>query len=66
MEEKIKELSANLSVSRSVARELLVLSGGDIAMAEQASKESYGLDQCKSSIINKRFTRLEKLCDSMN
>jgi hypothetical protein len=60
MEEKIKVLSTRLGVSRSVARELLVLSGGDIAMAEQASKESYGLDQCKSSIIDKRFAQLER------
>lgn len=55
----IKELRQRLNVSQSVAEELLTLAGGDIELAVQASAESNGLTQCKASIINKRFNRLE-------
>ena len=58
-ESKVSDLCARLKVGRSVAQELLVLSGGDVAMAEEASRESIGLDQCKARIIDKRFAKLE-------
>lgn len=56
---KVKELSQRLGVGNGVASELLVLSGGDIDMAEECSKSSKGLDQCKAAIINRRFRKLE-------
>lgn len=56
---KVNDLRDRISVGSSVATELLVLSGGDIDMAAEASFESTGLDQCKAAIIDKRFKRLE-------
>ena len=61
---KIKELRKRLGVGMSVAHELLVLSGGDVDLAEKCSRESPGLDQCKAAIINERFRRLEDECDA--
>ena len=54
-----KELSDRLGVGIGVANELMVLSGGDIDLAEKCSRESGGLDQCKALIIDRRFKRLE-------
>lgn len=56
----IKELRERIDVSKSVAEELLILAGGDIELAVQASVESRGLTQCKANIIDKRFNRLEQ------
>ena len=55
----VRELSKRIQVGEGVADELLVLSGGDIDMAENASLNARGLDQCKAAIIDKRFKRLE-------
>lgn len=59
MESKVRELQRRIGVGVSVARELLVLSGGDVDLAEKCSRASVGLDQCKAAIINERFKRLE-------
>lgn len=59
IEDKVKELRKRIGVGHSVAHELLVLSGGDVEMAEAASKSSKGLDQAKAAIINARFTAIE-------
>ena len=59
MESKVIDLRRRINVGNVVARELLVLSGGDVDMAEAASKKSAGLDQCKAAIIDERFKRLE-------
>lgn len=58
--EKVKELRNRIGVGNCVANELLVLSGGDVDLAERASKASSGLDQCKAAIIDERFRRLEE------
>ena len=59
--DKVKKLRQEIGVGQSVASELLTLSGGDLQLAAQASKESTGLDQCKAAIINERFQRIEKI-----
>lgn len=59
MDRKVKILRDRIGVGTSVASELLVLSGGDVDLAEQCSRESEGLDQCKAAIIDARFRRLE-------
>lgn len=58
-EQKIAEVRKALGVGRSVADEILRLSGGDVALAVSSSRESPGLDQCKALIIDRRFKRLE-------
>ena len=60
----VKELRKRLGIGMSVAHELLVLSGGNVDLAEKCSRESPGLDQCKAAIINERFRRLEDECDA--
>ena len=55
----VKDLRDRIGVGVGVAEELLVLSGGDVDLAEKASRESDGLDQCKAKIIDRRFRRLE-------
>lgn len=60
----VKRLRDSLGVGASVAHELLVLSGDDVLLAEEASRESTGLDQCKANIIDKRFRRLEDGCQA--
>lgn len=55
----VKELRDRIGVGNSVASELLTLSGGDVDMAERASREAEGLDQCKARIIDERFRRIE-------
>jgi len=55
----VKELRDRIGVGSSVANELLILSGGDIDLAEEASLDSDGLDQCKARIIDRRFKKLE-------
>lgn len=63
LEGKVEELQRRIGSGKSVCRELLVLSGGDIDMAERASKQSFGLDQCKACIIDMRFSKLEEKID---
>lgn len=55
----VKELRDRIGVGISVAKELLVLSGGDVDLAEECSNKSEGLDQCKAAIIDERFKRIE-------
>lgn len=57
---KVKDLRDRIGVGNCVANELLVLSGGDVDLAESASRASNGLDQCKAAIIDERFRRLEE------
>lgn len=65
MEEKIRDLCDRIHVGPGVAHELLVLSGGDVDMAEECSRKSKGLDQCKANIINTRFSRIEADLDEL-
>ena len=57
---KVKQLRDRIGVGAGVANELLILSGGDVDMAVDASLASEGLDQCKARIIDSRFSRLEE------
>lgn len=63
--EQIYDLQSRLGVSESVAHELLLLSGDDVDLAEQASKASKGLNQAKCLIINQRFRMLEEDVDML-
>ena len=56
----IKKLRDRIGVSHSVATELLTLSGGDLDLAEECSRNSTGLTQCKAAIIDRRFNKIEQ------
>lgn len=60
----VKDLRERIGVGSCVANELLVLSGGDVDLAEECSLQADGLDQCKAAIIDARFRRLEDGCDA--
>lgn len=49
-----------LGISHRLADDLLTLAGGNINTVITCSKATNGLDQCKTAIINKRFSRLER------
>lgn len=57
----IKDLRNRIGVGKTVAEELLVLSGGDVNMAEEASLASPGLDQCKANILDMRLRSIEEV-----
>lgn len=57
---QVRELSERLGVSIGVCKELLLLSGGDMDLAERCSLREQGLNQCKARIINERFKKLEQ------
>lgn len=58
--DKVKKLAEELDVSPSVAKELLILSGGDTDLIYWASENSRRLAECKARIINERLTKLEE------
>lgn len=55
---------SNRKIGTGVAKELLMLAGGNAEIVINASINSEGLDQCKASIINERFALLEDFIDS--
>jgi len=55
----INDLRKRIDVSSSVAYELLILAGGDVDLAEEASKNSKGLSQCKAYILDARLRAIE-------
>ena len=59
MKQAVQELKQRLNISESVASELLILAGDDVDLAEDCSRKSTGLNECKARIINERFRQLE-------
>lgn len=61
---RMAKVRDTLNVSPSVATELLVLAGWDVEMVINCSKNSNGLNECKSKIIDARFTKIERKKDA--
>lgn len=57
---KIRTLANDFCISYSLARDLLILAGGDEDIVRQASSESDRLESVKCKIINLRMSKLEK------
>lgn len=55
----IQSLSGR-KIGVTVAKELLVLAGGDDELVVYASTHSEGLDQCKALILDERLRALEE------
>lgn len=60
MEMKINEVADQLDISKHLARELLILAGGDEEIVVDASLASRGLDQCKARILDMRLCTIEQ------
>lgn len=54
----VKQISEELGITRNLAKELLVLSGGNTNIVIEASHMSSGLDHCKARIIDARLNEL--------
>ena len=55
----VAAVADELGVSQGVANELVLLGGKDYDLIVQSSRLSQGLEECKSRIIDRRFSRLE-------
>lgn len=49
-----------LHITRQLAKELLMLAGGDEQLVVKCSQEANGLDHCKASIIDRRISKVER------
>lgn len=56
----VRELSSKLQMSPGLAKDMLILAGGDKRLVEEASDESQRLDELKATIIDMRFCKLEQ------
>lgn len=56
----VKSVASAIDVSSGLARELLILAGGDADLVIRSSNLSDGLDKCKARIIDARLTALER------
>lgn len=59
-ETRVAYLQSKLHMSPGLARDLLILAGGDIDIVCSASEESQRLDTMKARIIDKRIAKLEE------
>lgn len=58
-EAQVYRVSEELGITYHLAKELLILGGGDEDMVIECSRMSDGLDHCKANIINARMSKSE-------
>lgn len=56
---QVERVSDELGITRQLAKELLILAGGDEEMVIRCSRMSNGLDHCKANIIDSRIRKEE-------
>ena len=56
----VKFLCDELDIKPSVAKELALLADGNLDLAVEASKASWGLGEAKARIIDERFKQIER------
>lgn len=56
-EEQVRRVAEELGITNHLAKELLILGGGDEGMVIECSRMSDGLDHCKANIINARLNK---------
>lgn len=57
---QVIEVSETLGITHQLAKELLILAGGDVELVCECSAKSNGLDHCKANIINQRLEKSER------
>lgn len=60
---QVERVSAHLSIGQHLAKELLILAGGDEDLVIESSLASDGLDQCKARIVDGRMSKNEQKTD---
>lgn len=58
-EAQVHRVADELEITYHLAKELLILGGGDEDMVIECSRMSDGLDHCKANIINARMSKSE-------
>lgn len=56
---QVERVSDELGITKQLAKELLILAGGDEDLVIESSLASNGLDHCKARIIDGRFQKEE-------
>lgn len=54
--QQVQRVTEAIDVSPQLAKELLILAGGDEELVITASQSSHGLGQCRATIINARLS----------
>lgn len=57
--DQVNRVSEELGITKHLAKELLILAGGNEQIVIQASRCSNGLDHCKARILNTRIGNIE-------
>ncbi len=60
----IRQLSNAIGCGDGLARDLLLLAGGDYGLVREASVHCVGVESVKAYIINARFDAIESVYDS--
>lgn len=60
MEEKVRLLAEDLHISGALARDLLMLAGGNVSLVHEASDKCFGIQSVKAYIIDHRIAKLEE------
>lgn len=56
-ENQVASVSEELGITKHLAKELLIIAGGDTDMVIKCSRASDGLDQCRARILDARFRK---------
>lgn len=56
-EEQAQRVAFELDITFHLAKELLILAGGDEDMVIECSRKSHGLDHCKANILDARLSK---------
>lgn len=59
-QQQVLDVSDELGITHQLAKELLILAGGDVDLVIKCSREANGLDHCKANIINQRMLKSER------
>lgn len=59
-QEQVNRVASRLDISQQLAKELLILAGGDEELVVKASESSVNVAECKATIIDGRITKGER------
>ena len=57
--QEVNDLAADIHCGANLARDLLVLAGGNAQLVREASDACHGVDSLKAYIIDRRFKKVE-------
>lgn len=57
--QQVLRVAKRLDISENLAKDLLIMAGGDEDLVIECSEMSSGINECKANIIDKRLTEKE-------